>query len=646
MNVRLRSLLISILGLIATQEIHAQLCQGSLGDPIINTTFGAGNNPGAALSAATTNYQYIAADCPNDGSYTVRSNTSGCFGGNWHSLSGDHTGDANGYFMLVNASYSPSAFYLDTVKGLCGGSTYEFAAWVINVIDPSKAPGSIEPNLTFSIEKTDGTVLQTYNTNNIPTSSTPAWRQFGFFFTTPGGISNVVLRIFNNAPGGNGNDLGLDDITFRACGPQLTPSVNGIAGNTGATCEGISKSFNLSFSVSAGFNNPSFQWQQNIAGVWTDIPGANAASLVRNFTATAPPGGNTYRLAVAEAGNLGSLQCRVVSPVITIQVNKIPVTTAVNNGPVCPGNILQLTAAGGAQYSWSGPNNFSAGIAAPVVNNIAANNAGKYYVMVKNAEGCNHLDSTTVVINPAPAAQVSFTAAAICKGDSVKLSVGGGTGYSWQPATGLSASSIANPTAAPLITTSYIVTVTNQFMCTDTAAILVTVLNKPTADAGPDRIIIAGNSIQLQANATGTNIIYTWVNALNINDPYLLRPTVNPKVDAKYILRVASSNGCGSALDTMNVFVYKGLYIPNAFTPNGDNINDTWNIPALGAYPNFELSVFNRYGQLIFRSSGFNKPWDGKFKGMNVTAGAYIYYIDLKTGNGLGKLSGTVMLIR
>src|ERR1700712_4418748 len=96
----------------------AQLCQGSLGDPIVNITFGAGSNPGAPLAAAATGYQYISSDCPNDGFYTVRSSTNACFDNSWYNINSDHTGDPNGYFMLVNASIQPSAFYVQTVNGL------------------------------------------------------------------------------------------------------------------------------------------------------------------------------------------------------------------------------------------------------------------------------------------------------------------------------------------------------------------------------------------------------------------------------------------------------------------------------------------------------------------------------------------------
>ena len=121
MMTRLFTILILII--LTTHTVSAQLCQGSLGDPIVNISFGAGPDPGPALSAAATGYQYVTNDCPNDGFYTLRGKSNNCFGGSWHNLNGDHTGNANGYFMLVNASIPPGALYLDTVRGLCGNTT-------------------------------------------------------------------------------------------------------------------------------------------------------------------------------------------------------------------------------------------------------------------------------------------------------------------------------------------------------------------------------------------------------------------------------------------------------------------------------------------------------------------------------------------
>jgi gliding motility-associated-like protein len=624
----------------------AQICQGSLGDPIVNITFGAGTNPGSPLSAATVNYQYAANDCPNDGFYTVRNNSINCFGNTWHSINADHTGNANGYFMLVNASQQPSAFYIDTVRGLCGSTTYEFAAWVLNTINPAINTTSIQPNLTFSIEKTDGTILSTYNTNNIPPTATPLWKQYGFFITTPVNVSDIVLRIFNNAQGGNGNDLALDDITFKPCGPTITPSINGVPSVAATVCEGPAFSFNISITLSAGYNSPVYQWQQNINGVWTDIAGATTTNFNAIFLANASAGNYLYRLTVAEFTNMGIASCRVSSPVITIQINKKPTVTVASNSPVCTKNNIQLTATGGTIYSWAGPNNFAASTPMLTINNAQLINGGKYYVVVKNTEGCQNIDSTLVLINPSPTASLNILNPSICKNDSIQLVASGGVSYQWIPTTKLSSATIPNPYASPLTTTDYKVLVSNVLMCTDTALLTLQVLDKPTANAGPDRTILAGNAITLNASATGSNLTYTWIDAQYINDIHAINPIINPPADTKYILNVTSNNGCGFATDTMQVKVYSAVYIPNTFTPNNDKVNDTWIIPALDGYPNFDMMIFNRYGEVVYKNSNAYKPWDGKFKGKDLPVGTYTYYLNLKIGNDLGKMYGTVLLLR
>ena len=625
---------------------NAQLCQGSLGDPIINTTFGQGANPGAPLLMATTNYQYVSNDCPNDGFYTVRNNTTACFGNSWHTLTGDHTGDAGGYFMLVNAAVLPSAFYLDTVRGLCANSTYEFAAWIVNVLLPSACSGAgNQPNLTFSIERTDGTLLQSYNSGNIPSTAIPIWKQYGFFFTTPPAGSDIVLRIINNAQGGCGNDLALDDITFRPCGPMLTAGIVGIPASAVSLCEGTAGSFTFTCSVSGGFSNPTFQWQERFnGGPWTDIPGQTTTTLSRNFSAATSAGNYEFRLAVAEAGNMGSLQCRITSLPLSVRINANPVTTATNNGPACAGSTITLTATGGSQYTWNGPNGYTGSGSPLPLSNIQLNQAGKYYVRVTNAAGCVHTDSTIIGINPAPFATTSFPNASICKGDSVQLTGGGGPPYQWIPSTGLSDVNIYNPKASPALTTVYSVIVTNQFSCRDTATITINVLTKPVVDAGPDKVILKGQSIQLSGTVAGNGNTFAWSPATYINDIYSLQPFVNPPADARYILKAVSTSGCGTSSDTMAVKVYNDIFIPNAFTPNADGVNDTWNIPALEAYSNFELFIYNRFGQLIFQTKNTPVAWNGTYLGNPCTNGVYTYLI--KTGNDKDFLKGTVMIIR
>jgi gliding motility-associated-like protein len=630
---------------VSSGGLYAQLCQGSLGDPLVNITFGAGSNPGPSLTAATTAYQYVPNDCPNDGFYTVRSNTANCYNSSWHNFAADHTGDPNGYFMLVNASIQPSAFYLDTVKGLCGGTTYEFAAWVMNVLRTTTCGGGIQPDLSFSIEKTDGTVLQTYNTNNIPSQGSPTWQQFGFFFATPVGVSDIVLRISNKAMGGCGNDLALDDITFRPCGPLLTSSIAGHTTSSVTVCEGTAQSFTFNCMVSAGFNNPSFQWQQSLnGGTWSDIPGATITTFNQNFPPNTSPGIYSYRLSAAEAGNMSSAKCRVVSQALIITIAANPVTTVSTNSPVCEKNTLSLTATGGDQYQWSGVNGFSASGATVSVTNAQSIHAGKYYVVVTNAAGCTHLDSVTASINVNPVAATTFSEITICEGNNIQLVSSGGDTYKWIPATGLSSGVIANPIALPSDTVNYSVIVTNQFGCTDTAEVLVNVIEKPRANAGPDKMIIKGTPVQLTANASGQNISYTWSPNAYIDNILSLQPVVTPPHDTSYILTVVSNEGCETATDTMHVYVYKDVYVPTAFSPNGDGLNDTWYVPALSAYPQFTVSVYNRYGEILFQTRDVNKSWDGRYKGIAQASGAYVYVIDLKQGGSL--LKGTLMIVK
>ena len=249
--------------------------------------------------------------------------------------------------MLVNASFEPGDFYVDTVRGLCANTTFEFAAWVVNVLKPTACfSEGIKPNLSFSIETTAGAILQSFNTGDISAANTPIWKQYGFFFKTPATVRDIVLRIRNNAPGGCGNDLALDDISFKPCGPQVNASFNGMDSLTEADiCSDDTKTYPLNGNISQGYTNPAYQWQSSTDGiVWTDIPGET--SIVFPWKPIPTVGSYYYRLAVAEAGNISSSICRIVSNTVTIHVNDKPITTATSNSPVCEGTALTLTATG------------------------------------------------------------------------------------------------------------------------------------------------------------------------------------------------------------------------------------------------------------------------------------------------------------
>lgn len=622
----------------------AQLCTGSLGDPVVNITFGTGNNPGPPLKAASTNYIYVSNDCPNDGSYTVRSYSSNCFANSWFSPQEDHTpGDVNGYFMLVNASYTPGDFYVDTIRGLCPSTTYEFAAWVMNILRPTACGGNgIDPNLTFKIETSTGTVLATYNTGNIPENSSTSWQQYGTFFETPANTTTVVVRITNNAPGGCGNDIGLDDITFRPCGPLVTAGIN-VSGDTSVSvCEGDTSSFLINGVYSNGYSNPVFQWQVTTdnATTWTDIPGATQTTYLRKSTG---PGVFQYRLGVAEGGNIGEKNCRVGSNLVTIYVNALPVVKMDHVTNACLGSDVLFKASGGTSYQWSGPNGFSSNSAEVTLAKVQYNDAGNYRLSAISDKGCSKDDSTHLFVNPIPSATLSGNDH-ICEGTSTQLQASGGIKYTWTPSIGLSSATSDKPIAAPKDTTRYKVYVYNQYGCADSATILVNVWKKPIAFAGPDKKTKEGISITLEGSAAGTDISYSWSPTVFLNNPFILKPTATLTEDARYTLTVTSNRGCGISSDDVFIKVYKNVIIPNAFSPNGDGINDLWQIRGLSSYPDAVLQVFNRYGQQLYYSKSYNIPWDGTFKGTPLPVGTYYYVVDLKIGEP--PLSGWVVILR
>ncbi|MES2647139.1 MAG: gliding motility-associated C-terminal domain-containing protein [Bacteroidota bacterium] len=635
------SITLLVLNLFVAFSCFAQICSGSLGDPVVNIDFGKGNNPGAALNVQLPNLSFTSIPCPDDGFYAIVNSTSACFNNSWHTISSDHTAnDDNGYMMLINAYFNSGDFYVDTVRGLCGGTTYEFAAWVLNVLNSSSCgPGAILPNVTFNIESTSGTVLGTYNTTNISLSSIPEWKQYGLFFKTPANGSNVVLRITNIAPGGCGNDLALDDITFRPCGPSIQTAIVGTTNTSINPCIENTAPVALSATVSSGYNNPAYQWQRNTDGVnWNDIPGATTL-----FYTHQPSGAGIfrYRMVIAEAGNINTKNCRIASNEITISVQS-PGKGIKSNSPVCTGENISLTGAAGKSFSWKGPNNFSDTSQNPVLPaTIAA--AGKYVATTTDEFGCIGRDSLLVVVNQSPVAQTT-AAVNVCQNIPVQLNASGGTTFNWLPATGLSDANISNPVAILPDTTTYTLIVGNGTGCADTTAVTVNVIAGSLANAGPDKTIFEGQSTLLNGTVSGGIYTFQWTPNNAITDGNTLTPTVSPNDDLNYILQVQSTIGCGNSTDTVFVRVFKKITIPTAFSPNGDGINDTWRIDALVTYPEAAINVFDRYGRKIYSSTGYSLPWDGNHNSKPVPVGSYYYVIDLK--NNLPVLAGSVFVIR
>ena len=173
----------------------------------------------------------------------------------------------------------------------------------------------------------------------------------------------------------------------------------------------------------------------------------------------------------------------------------------------------------------------------------------------------------------------------------------------------------------------------------------ITVYPAPKVDGGTNKIILQGSGIRLSASLSGSNGNIVWSPASGLSNTTILNPIASPIIGQTYKIAVTSPFGCFGS-DTVNVKVLGNIKIPNAFSPNGDGINDSWRIDGLSAYTDCDVSVYNRYGAELFRTRGYQQQWDGKNKGTILPSGTYYYVIALNDGFRTVPYSGWVMLLR
>lgn len=171
----------------------------------------------------------------------------------------------------------------------------------------------------------------------------------------------------------------------------------------------------------------------------------------------------------------------------------------------------------------------------------------------------------------------------------------------------------------------------------------VTIEAQPSVTFSINPVIKKGGNVQLAPTIAGNVISWEWSPADGLSNASVAAPVANPTVTTNYTLTVVTAAGCQNTGE-VTVSVQDSVSPPNAFTPNGDGINDTWNIGSITDYPGCKVDIFNRYGQQVFHSMGYGKPWDGTNGSSPVPVGTYYYIINLN--NGQRALTGYVAVIR
>lgn len=604
---------------LSTPGVFGQVCSGSLGENIFEDgDFGSGsdnilpNDPGIAPG-----YFYETNPPPEDGYYVITNNT-GNWGFNydtWLDI-GDNSEDPEGYMMIVNASFDPGLFYDQEVTGLCENTQYEFSADVINLIRVNVS-NHILPNVSFLIND-----LEVFTTGNIPQDEN--WHSYGFAFTTAGGQTSIKLSLRNNAPGGIGNDLALDNISFRPCGPMTSigpdefPDI--CATNSvvlEATLEG------------SQYDNPVIQWQTSMDGVsWQDIEGANEFTL--NYGGLSG-GNNFFRFFVANSpDNLINSRCRVLSVAKIVEL------------PPMYFNLID-TICQGSEY---------------LFGNEMLGTSGTYLDTFIAASGCDSIVELDLTIIPPTTVQGTWMAT-----DQSCFNVADAT-ISIFPDPDIlppfevfiNNQSLSSPYSLDtLVSGIYELLIQDGLGCTFQDLIEISAPEPFIVQLGNDTIIQSGQIVPLSIGYSEpilSTIIFP--DSIQCPAPCALFEYF-PTASSFLIAEATNLSGC-LARDSIFIEVIqdRSIYFPNVFSPNNDGVNDYFN--GFGRTPNIQiieqLSIFDRWGNQIASIQNVlpndkQSGWDGNYFNERALNGTYIYLAKVKFIDGTTKtMGGSITLIR
>lgn len=270
------------------------------------------------------------------------------------------------------------------------------------------------------------------------------------------------------------------------------------------------------------------------------------------------------------------------------------------------------------------------------------------YILKATLGLCTAYDTVVVNVNPAPVADAGPDGN-ICYGQTYTLQGNGGVTYSWSPNTDFVGSATdVDPVVAPTHTTQYSLMVTDAKGCRSLTPGSVTVNVTPPIQVqiSRDTAVALGDVFQLHASSAATD--YLWNPGYGLDDPTKANPMVTVTGDITYTVTASTSAGCkGSASVTLKVYQGPEIYLPTAFTPNGDGKNDILKPFPIGIKQITYFRVFNRWGQQVFATSEFNKGWDGKISGKDQPAGTYVWVVEgITKDNRKITQHGTTVLIR
>ncbi len=331
---------------------------------------------------------------------------------------------------------------------------------------------------------------------------------------------------------------------------------------------------------------------------------------------------------------------------LTLTVFNDPIVSSIGDSSICPGQSITLETQGAVSYQWSP----TTGLSNPNASNplFTGTSSQQYVVTGTDANGCRGTDTLNIEVKTLAGLQVPPDAG-ICRKDSARLNGNNGAAYTyqWTPVSGLSNPNIENPMASPETTQVYQVSITDSICgISNNFSVRVTVWDLPNVQASKSNDITCRQR-QSRLRAQGASQ-YSWEPATALNQTNISNPVANPSNQTTYVVTGTDTNGCSNQDSvTIKVLTSPAAYgIPTAFTPNNDGLNDCFGVRYWGDTRDFQLIIWNRYGEKVFETKQSGDCWDGTYKGSPADPGTYVYLVEGITGCGKLRKKNTVVLIR
>lgn len=273
---------------------------------------------------------------------------------------------------------------------------------------------------------------------------------------------------------------------------------------------------------------------------------------------------------------------------------------------------------------------------------------GPYAVEVFDPAGCPGSIAAIALVAEGDVQLTLPSDTTLCSGSPLELeaTATGATEAYWMLPSGNSGIGLSTGVGAVEEGTVHWVFTAMRLGCVQEDSVAVTGLSLPNPDAGQDAFIVGGTAAFLGAAGAPDEWNYAWTPANAVVSPTAAATATEPLTETTvFVLEATTPEGC-SAADTVLVEVLQTLDIPSGFTPNSDGMNDRWNLGGLDQYPSAEITVFNRWGDVLFTQGVDQGPWDGTLNGIPVPVGTYYYHIRVNEPALQTEWTGPITIMR